>query len=207
MGRVDRPIRDRYQTLKVTIRTTVAFDLIWWHIYYISFSQWLSVEIKPEIYKVVENLFWLAHMKEHVRIIGQYRKIGSRPRNFAWVNPFWNFKPQNFAQVATVTWMVGSSNFWYQNDRINIVFHAMVSEFLISRLVARESEMNDFWRNFVERHQVTGLIWFSQGLHKMTLQFQWWKNFWIPPTQNFKINFPSLFVGWIEILTSNSDSA
>ena len=105
---------------------------------------------------VVENLFWLAHVKEHVRIIGQYRKIGSRPRNFAWVNPFWNFKPQNFAQVATVTWMVGSSNFWYQNDRINIVFHAMVSEFLISRLVARESEMNDFWRNFVERHQVTG---------------------------------------------------
>ena len=29
---------------------------------------------------VVENLFWLAHVKEHVRIIGQYRKIGSRPR-------------------------------------------------------------------------------------------------------------------------------
>ena len=61
-------------------------------------------------------------MKEHTRIIGQYRKIGSRPRNFAWVNSFLNFKPQNFAQVATVTWMVGSSNFWYQNDRINIVF-------------------------------------------------------------------------------------
>ena len=91
-------------------------------------------------------------MKEHVRIIGQYRKIGSRPRNFVWINLFWHFKPQNFAQVATVTWMVGSSNFWYQNDRINIVFHHMDSDFLISRLVAGESEMNDFWRNFVERH-------------------------------------------------------
>ena len=169
--------------------------------------QWLSVEIKPEICKVVENLFWLAHMKEHVRIIGQYRKIGSRPRNLAWVNPFWSFKPQNFAQVATVTWMVGSSNFWYQNDRINIVFHDMVSDFWISRLVARESEMNDFWRNSVERHQVTGSIWFSQYIHKMTLQFKWWKNFWIPPTQNFEIDFSPYCVGWIEISTSNSDSA
>ena len=156
---------------------------------------------------MLESLFWLAHMKEHVRIIGQYRKIGSRPRNFVWVNPFWNFKPQNFAQVATVTWMVGSSNFWYQNDRINIVFHDMDSDFQISRLVARESEMNDFWRNFVERHQVTGSIWFSQGIHKMTLQFQWWKKFWIPPTQNFKTDFPPYCVGWIQILTSNSDSA
>ena len=44
--------------------------------------------------------------------------------------------------------MVGSSNFWYQNDRINIVFHDMDSDFQISRLVARENEMNDFWRNF-----------------------------------------------------------
>ena len=96
---------------------------------FIDHLDWLSVEIKPEICKVVENLFWLAHMKEHVRIIGQYRKIGSRPRNFAWVNPFWNFKPQNFALVATVTWMVGSSHFWYQNDRINIVFHGMLSDF------------------------------------------------------------------------------
>ena len=97
-------------------------------------------------------------MKEQVRIIGQYRKIGFHPRNFVWVNPFRNFKPQNFAQVATVTWMVGSSNFWYQNDRINIVFHDMDSDFQISRLVARESEMNDFWRNFVGHHQVTGSI-------------------------------------------------
>ena len=113
--------------------------------------------------EVVENLFWLAHVKEHLRLIGQYRKIGSRPRNFAWVNPFWNFKAQNFGKVATVTWMVGSSNFWY--DRINIVFHPMDSDFQISRLVARESEMNDFWGNFVERHQVTGSIWFSQGIH------------------------------------------
>ena len=167
----------------------------------------LSRNKTGDLQGVVENLFWLAHVKEHVRIIGQYRKIGSRPRNFVWVNPFWNFEPQNFAQVATVTWMVGSSNFWYQNDRINIVFHDMDSDFQISRLVARESEMNDFWRNFVERHQVTGSIWFSQGIHKMTLQFQWWKKFWIPPTQNFKIDFPPYCVGWIQILTSNSDSA
>ena len=160
-----------------------------------------------DLHGVLENSFWLAHMKEHVRIIGQYRKIGSRPHNLAWVNPFWSFKPQNFAQVATVTWMVGSSNFWYQNDRINIVFHDMVSDFWISRLVARESEMNDFWRNSVERHQVTGSIWFSQYIHKMTLQFQWWKNFWIPPTQNFEIDFSPYCVGWIEISTSNSDSA
>ena len=134
---------------------------------------------------VGEILFWPAHVKEHVRIIGQYRKIRSRPRNFAWVNPFWNFKPQNFAEVATVTWMVGSSKFWYQYDRINIVFHAMDSDFQISRLVDKESKMNDFWWNFVERHQMTVLIWFSQYTHKMTLKFQWWKNFWNPPTQNF----------------------
>ena len=36
---------------------------------------WLSVEIKPEICKVVEILFWPVHVKEHVRIIEQYRKI------------------------------------------------------------------------------------------------------------------------------------
>ena len=71
----------------------------------ISFQLYFIIEIKPEICKVVENLFWRAHVKEHVRIIGQYRKIGSRPRNFAWVNSFLNFKPQNFGKVATVTWI------------------------------------------------------------------------------------------------------
>ena len=156
---------------------------------------------------VGEILFWPVHVKEHVRIIGQYRKTRSRPRNFAWVNRFWNFKPQNFASVATVTWMVGSSKFWYQYDRIYVVFHRMDSDFQISLLVARESKMNDFWRNFVERHQMTVLIWFLQYTHKMALKFQWCKNFWNPPTQNFKINFSPLCVGWIQILTSNSDSA
>ena len=155
----------------------------------------LSFEIKPEICKVVEILFWPVHVKEHVRIIGQCRKIRSRPRSFAWVNRFWNFKPQNFASVATVTWMVGSSKFWYQYDRIHVVFHRMDSDFQISLLVARESKMNDLWRNFVERHQMTVLIWFSQYTHKMTLQFQWCENFWNPPTQNFKINFSRLCVG------------
>jgi len=97
-------------------------------------------------------------VKENVRIIGQNRKIGSRPRNFAWVISFSNFKPPNFGKVATVTWMVGSSTFWYQNDRIDIAFHSMDSDFQIPRLVASESEMNDFRRNFIERHQVTGSI-------------------------------------------------
>ena len=152
---------------------------------------------------MVENLFWLAHVKEHDRIIWQYRKIGSRPRNFAWINPFWNFKPQNFWEVATVTWMVGSSNFWYQNDRINFWFG--FSNFSLGG--ERESEINDFWRKFVERHQVTGSIWFSQGIHKITLQFHWWKNFPIPPTQNLKVDFLPYCVGWIEISASNSDSA
>ena len=82
---------------------------------------------------VGEILFWPVHVKEHVRIIGQYRKTRSRPRNFAWVNRFWNFKPQNFASVATVTWIVGSSKFWYQYDRIYVVFHSMDSDFQISR--------------------------------------------------------------------------
>ena len=38
---------------------------------------WLSVEIKPEIGYIVEILFWPVHVKDHVRIIGQYRKIRS----------------------------------------------------------------------------------------------------------------------------------
>ena len=86
----------------------------------------------------------------------------------------------------------------------------MDSDFQIFRLVARENEMK-VERDKVERDKVTGSIWFSQGIHKMTLQFKWWKNFWIPPTQNFKIDFKIDFspncVGWIEISTSNSDSA
>ena len=98
--------------------------------------------------------FWPVPRKEHVRIIGQYRKTRSRPRNFGFVNRFWNFKPQNFAPVATVTWIVGSSIFWYQYDRSYIVFRRMDS--------AKESKMNDFWRNFVERHQMTVLIRFLQ---------------------------------------------
>ena len=35
---------------------------------------------KTEIRKVVENLFGLAHLKDHVGIIGRYRKTGSHPR-------------------------------------------------------------------------------------------------------------------------------
>ena len=123
---------------------------------------------------VGEILFWPVHVKEHVWIIGQYRKTRSRPRNFAWVNRFWNFKPQNFASVATVTWMVGSSKFWYQYDRIHVVFHRMDSDFQISLLVARESKMNDFWQNFVERHQMTVLIWSSQYIF---LHTKWPYNF------------------------------
>ena len=138
---------------------------------------------------VGDILFWPVHVKEHIRIIGQCRKIRSRPYSFAWVNRFWNFKPQNFASVATVTWIVGSSKFWYRYDRIYVVFHRMDSDFQISLLVARESKMNDFWQNFVERHQMTVLIWFSQYTHKMTWKFQWCKNFWNPPTQNFQIDF------------------
>ena len=80
---------------------------------------------------VGEILFWPVHVKEHVRIIGQCRKIRSRPRSFAWVNRFWNFKPQNFASVATVMWIVGSSKFWYQYDRIYVVFYWMDSDFQI----------------------------------------------------------------------------
>ena len=38
--------------------------------------------------KVVENIFGPAHVKEHVRIIKQYRRIGSRLRGFAWVKSF-----------------------------------------------------------------------------------------------------------------------
>ena len=64
----------------------------------------------------------------------------------------------NFASVATVTWIVGTSKFCYQYDRIYVVFHRMDSDFQISLLVARESKMNDFWQNFVERHQMTVLI-------------------------------------------------
>ena len=64
-------------------------------------------------------------------------------------------------------------------------------DFLVSRLVARESKMNDFWRNIVERYQMTVVIWFSQYTDKMTLQFQWWTNFWNP--QNFKIDFSPFF--------------
>ena len=41
-------------------------------------TYWLLVDIKPEISKVVEILFGPVHVKEHVRIIGQYRKMGSR---------------------------------------------------------------------------------------------------------------------------------
>ena len=129
---------------------------------------WLSVEIKPEIGYIVEILFWPVHVKEHVRIIGQNRKIRSHPRKFAWINRFWNFEPQNFPSVASVTWIVGSSKFRYEYDRISVFFHSMDSDFQISLLVARESKMDDFWRNLVERHQMTVLIWFSQNTHKLT---------------------------------------
>ena len=64
--------------------------------------------------------------------------------------------------------MVGSSKFWYEYDRIYVVFHAMDSDFQISRLVAKESKMNDFLAKFIERHQMTVLTWFSQYTHKMT---------------------------------------
>ena len=50
---------------------------------------------------------------------------------YAVLHPFWNFKPQHFASVATVTWLVGYSNFWYQYDRIYIVFHCMDSLFCL----------------------------------------------------------------------------
>ena len=155
-------------------------------------DQWLSFEIKPEICKIVEILFWPVHVKEHVRIIGQYQKIRSRLRNFAWVNRFSNFKPQNFASVATVTWMVGYSNFWYQYERIYIVFHSMDSDFQISRLMASESGMNNFWRNSLERHQITESNWFNQS-DFLSTHIKWLQNFSCvnflnPPTQNFKID-------------------
>ena len=85
----------------------IGAHIIWaiWHdswldinLVYSEVTHWLSFEIKPEICKVFEILFWPVHVKEHVRIIGQYRKTRSRPRNFAWVNQFWNFNTQNFAQ-------------------------------------------------------------------------------------------------------------
>ena len=38
----------------------------------------------------------------------------------------------------------------------------MDTDFKISLLVARESKTNDFWRNFVECHQMTVLTLFSQ---------------------------------------------
>ena len=41
-------------------------------------TYWLLVDIKPEISKVVEILFGPVHVKEHVRITGQYRKMVSR---------------------------------------------------------------------------------------------------------------------------------
>ena len=66
---------------------------------------------RNKIRRVGRILFWPVHVKENVRIIEQYRKIRSRPRNFGLVNRFWNFKPQNFASVAPVTWKVGSSKF------------------------------------------------------------------------------------------------
>ena len=49
---------------------------------------------------------------------------------------------------------------WSDLQTFGIKMTALIfdSDFQISRLVARESEMNDFWRNFVERHQVTGSI-------------------------------------------------
>ena len=77
---------------------------------------------------VREILFSQVNAKERT-----ISKIRSRPCNFAWINRLWNFKPQKFAAVATVTWIVGSSKFWYQSDRIYVVFHHMNSDFQISQ--------------------------------------------------------------------------
>ena len=50
--------------------------------------EWLSVEIKPKICKLVKNLFRPFHMKEHVRIIDKNKKSGPCPRNLRRRNPF-----------------------------------------------------------------------------------------------------------------------
>ena len=77
----------------------------------------------------------------------------------------------------------------------------MDSDFQISLLVARESKMNDFWQNFVERHQMTVLIWFPQYTHKMTLQFQWCKIFasvatvtWMVGSSKFWYQYDRIYV-------------
>ena len=46
------------------------------HLFDDSFLLRLSVEIKPEICKLFENLFRPFHMKEHVRIIDENKKLG-----------------------------------------------------------------------------------------------------------------------------------
>ena len=95
--------------------------------------------------------------------------MGSRLRSFAWVNPFWNLKTQNFSSVATVTWMVGYSNFWYQYDRIYIFFHrtSMESDFQSSRLVNDDIPIiiTNHWYDTSRREILCWIRIWSQNLN------------------------------------------
>ena len=77
-------------------------------------------------------------------------------------------------------------------------------DFQISLLVARESKVHDFWQNFVERHQMTVLIRFSQYTHKFCVGgFQKFLHHWnckVICVYTVKIRLIQSFGGALQIL-------